>query len=469
MDPVEIQRLVDQLKLSEEADQATVPLTSKLTEQLRDKTKFCLAGKVFANKQINRDLLVTHLPNILQTTQRVDIEIVGSNIFVAHFKSIMDKKYALNGGPWHFFHDLLLFSEIEGFQNPSEVKFENFTGWIQCHNLPVACMHPEVIKRIGEQIGSVLEVDLGADGLCLGRFARVRVSWLLSRPLQRCIRLLPDGEMEEAIIILLYEKIPNFCFKCGKIGHLYRFCDESTMTTQEMKYGTWLMAPKTFVPSRKAAPNNQHTSGVPSQSKSEQGDSHFQVINVLERSSPTRNLLIVDSIEPLMAKAITPKCFNSTSGDTNTRSKTESGGKENLVDEREMESDKGGSKGGDMVVRDSPGRRTSSWKRQSKTNKVISAERGGRGGRGKNSSMKEKKIEAFEQGNVGYFDKADNSTLEPISTDINVASTFGSKKRNGDLVCDVEIEAPCLKHPRLTDETDMKSTAEAAEQPRRSQ
>ncbi|XP_057770941.1 uncharacterized protein LOC130990729 [Salvia miltiorrhiza] len=253
MDQEEIRRLVDKLKLEEEADESTVNLSQHLSESLRQKTKLCLVGKVFAGHQINRELLANHLPSILQAQQRVDIEIVGANLFVALFASTMDRKHVLLGGPWHLFQDLMLFKKLEGFQNPTDVRFDEFTGWVQCHNMPIACMHPDVVRRIGEQIGVVEEIDMGVGGLCMGRFARVRVRWRMDNPLKRCVRLLPDGEMEGAIVLLLYEKLPNFCFACGKIGHLVRFCEDKKVDKGgEFKFGVWLMAAKVQETRRKS-------------------------------------------------------------------------------------------------------------------------------------------------------------------------------------------------------------------------
>ncbi|XP_057790456.1 uncharacterized protein LOC131007563 [Salvia miltiorrhiza] len=257
MDQDEIRRLVDKLKLEEEADASIVNLSQTLSENLRQNTKLCLVGKVFAGHQISRELIANHLPNILQAKQRVDIEIVGANIFVALFASVLDKKHALLGGPWHLFQDLLLFKELEGFQNPADVRFDEFTGWVQCHNLPIACMHPDVVRRIGEQIGFVEEIDMGVGGLCMGRFARVRVRWQLENPLKRCVRIVPDGEMEGAIVLLLYDKLPNFCFACGKIGHLVRFCEDTKVDKGgDLKFGTWLMAAKPQETRRKLAMGN---------------------------------------------------------------------------------------------------------------------------------------------------------------------------------------------------------------------
>lgn len=78
--------------------------------------------------------------------------------------------------------------------------------------------------------------------------------WSLSKPLQRCVRLVPDGEMEGVIVVLVYEKLPNFCYGCEKIGHILRFCDDQTVDRVKLKYGPWLNAAKMVEQRRRQSP-----------------------------------------------------------------------------------------------------------------------------------------------------------------------------------------------------------------------
>lgn len=81
-------------------------------------------------------------------------------------------------------------------------------------------MNPVVVRRIGEQIGKVEEIDVGEQGNCLGQFARVRITRLLKKPLKRCVNITVDGEKEQRLILICYEKMPDFCHACGRVGHV---------------------------------------------------------------------------------------------------------------------------------------------------------------------------------------------------------------------------------------------------------
>lgn len=214
MDPLEMARLVAELNLSTEANDSAINVAKELSLLKKTNVERCLVGKIFAAKQVNRETLRTQLPRIIQNKRPVDIEVVGENIFVILFTSEQDRGHALESGPWHFFQSLLVFKTIEGMQNPSDIVFDDFTVWVQCHNLPIKCMHPSVIKRIGEQIGKVEEVDIGEGGWCLGKYARVKVTRSIQNPLQQCVRIDP-GEGDKVLILLLYEKLPDFAIYVG--------------------------------------------------------------------------------------------------------------------------------------------------------------------------------------------------------------------------------------------------------------
>lgn len=100
-------------------------------------------------------------------------------------------------------------------------------------------MHSAILSNICSRIGDVLEVDEGDEGKCVGRYARIHVSLNINKHLRQCIWIKSDQEHDDICIILVYEKLPNFCFKCGKLGHIVRDCDSQEEEGSTLKFGTW--------------------------------------------------------------------------------------------------------------------------------------------------------------------------------------------------------------------------------------
>lgn len=127
--------------------------------------------------------------------------------------------------------------------------------WVQCHNVPLAFMNADIIQTIGDRIGQVLEVESGEDGDCVGKYTRVRVNLDITKPLKQGIWVLPEQSQEKICIILVYERLPNLCFVCGRLGHVLKDCEAKDVDKAAIKFGNWLRAPtrmgdrKTYNPS----------------------------------------------------------------------------------------------------------------------------------------------------------------------------------------------------------------------------
>ncbi|KAK4422850.1 hypothetical protein Salat_1867600 [Sesamum alatum] len=73
---------------------------------------------------------------------------------------------------------------------------------------------------------------------------RIRVNINVMLPLKQALRLqLKNGE--ECVIRFSYERLPNFCYLCGKLGHISRLCDLRFQDGfvdpgDSAPYGAWL-------------------------------------------------------------------------------------------------------------------------------------------------------------------------------------------------------------------------------------
>ncbi|KAL5792215.1 hypothetical protein ACOSP7_000809 [Xanthoceras sorbifolium] len=104
------------------------------------------------------------------------------------------------------------------------MQFRMVDFWIQLHNIPLFCMTKEAGLQLGSKVGKVKDIDTGASGDCMGKFLRIRVNIDISKPLKRGIRVSLDDSEETIMLLIRYERLPEYCFGCGMVGHHVRDC-----------------------------------------------------------------------------------------------------------------------------------------------------------------------------------------------------------------------------------------------------
>ncbi|KAL7259169.1 hypothetical protein ACSBR1_005131 [Camellia fascicularis] len=106
----------------------------------------------------------------------------------------------------------------------SEIQFTWCPFWIQIHGLPLEKMTKANGEIISHKLGRLLRVEAHCEGLLLYRnFLRIRVEIDVTKPLPRGFHLARGVSSPVAgvpsWISFKYEKLSDFCFDCGRIGH----------------------------------------------------------------------------------------------------------------------------------------------------------------------------------------------------------------------------------------------------------
>ncbi|KAK3204497.1 hypothetical protein Dsin_018543 [Dipteronia sinensis] len=148
--------------------------------------------------------------------------------------------------PWHFGNSLIVHEKPEGSSNISKLGFNKADFWVQIHDIHILYMNRRMAKWLAEQIGEAVEIP-SESRECWGKFMKVKVQIDVAKPLKRWLRL-RLGKSDEVIMVgLKYERLHEFCYACGMIGHGIKECQDGearkvALEVSSTKFGSWLKA-----------------------------------------------------------------------------------------------------------------------------------------------------------------------------------------------------------------------------------
>ncbi|KAL0445986.1 UNVERIFIED_CONTAM: hypothetical protein Slati_1726500 [Sesamum latifolium] len=99
---------------------------------------------------------------------------------------------------------------------------------------------------IGNKLGKFKDVDLDSSGEIWGSLVCIHVAIDILKPLKRVLKL-PIVLGDEHLVTFTYERLPNFCYLCGCLGHLARQCEVQLQEGfidlgDNTPFGSWLRA-----------------------------------------------------------------------------------------------------------------------------------------------------------------------------------------------------------------------------------
>lgn len=207
-------------------EQRGILISNDDTKELRSKGRKCLIGRLGEAKKINKDAFKTLLTRIWRLRGSVFFKEIHDNLWVFEFSEEEDLRRVVDGHLWSYEHTLLVLNEFDGKTPPSQMEFSLTPIWIQIHNMPLGCMNRSVGKKIGETLSCVEEVAIAKHDVGWGRSLRIRVAINLYQPVERDRALLLTDK--SCCVSFKNEKLPAFCYRCGRILHVLKGCTMRT-------------------------------------------------------------------------------------------------------------------------------------------------------------------------------------------------------------------------------------------------
>ncbi|XVF82808.1 hypothetical protein PTKIN_Ptkin16aG0079600 [Pterospermum kingtungense] len=141
--------------------------------------------------------MLNTLKIVWRVSKEYEMSILDSNLFLFKFASVKDKERVLDGAPWTFEKQLLVFHEYDGNLRPSDYIFNKGTFWITIYDLSLNLMSTDMAEMIGNKIGVLKRVDHNTRRLGWGRNLRLRVEIDVTKQLRRFITILRGNARDD--------------------------------------------------------------------------------------------------------------------------------------------------------------------------------------------------------------------------------------------------------------------------------
>lgn len=128
----------------------------------------------------------------------------------------------------------------------SDIDMSKIYLWIHIFNLPINLMNLQTATHIGNKLGLFLKADLGSSSHKWRKSMRVMIQFDFSKPLTDHV-FIQRSNNEPLLVEIRYERVAEFCFACGLIGHKHVQCGKEKNKekveqppTISLKFGPWL-------------------------------------------------------------------------------------------------------------------------------------------------------------------------------------------------------------------------------------
>lgn len=174
----------------------------------------------------------------------MEIYDLGGHRYLFVFLSCIRFTEGHGWGPWTLEQSLLLYHKLEGNENAHLVKLNKMKIWVQVYDLLSGMLSNKILESIGNYVGTFIKSDPQNLNGSWKLFSRIIVAMDVEKPIIRRMRIKREGG-EWTWINFKYERLSNFCFLCGLMGHSDRDCGvvyANPNKIVERSYGTWLRA-----------------------------------------------------------------------------------------------------------------------------------------------------------------------------------------------------------------------------------
>lgn len=201
--------------------------------------------KLASGKPFPKSKMVAVLDKVWKLTGHASYHKVERNLLLVNFSSKEDQEKVLSGGPWTLEGSAILIQKWETGMNEDDFVNTTISIWVHIHRLPFELRKTEFAKNLAVYAGRIHDEPTvrkhgKTESSQRGMYTRNRIDLDTTRPILPGL-FLKRPNRKPTWISMKYERLPNTCFRCGRLDHETRQC-KTPINGNENVYGGWLKA-----------------------------------------------------------------------------------------------------------------------------------------------------------------------------------------------------------------------------------
>ncbi|KAH7860856.1 hypothetical protein Vadar_018809 [Vaccinium darrowii] len=212
------------------------------SEGSSDYPSLILVGKIWSTKTPNWQGVQNIINKAWKTRAKFTISRWNNGYYAFSFELEEDVTKILAQAPWSISGNLLVLTRWDQDKSVEELDFTSSPFWIQVHGLPLSCMSRKNGGAIARIMGFSIEPETNTSfeaNKTITSYLRLRVRIDITKPLNKGFFL----KRSDLWVRIQYERLSDFCYACGRIGHTLNKCKEvEAVDVAKLEFGSYLRA-----------------------------------------------------------------------------------------------------------------------------------------------------------------------------------------------------------------------------------
>ena len=152
----ELEGIWKALKLTKEGKEMIGIEKDQETKEMEE-GKSWLVEKLLTTRPFNKEAMLSTLKVVWKISRNAEVTVLDSNLFIFKFASLKDKQRVIDGSPWSFNKNLIVFKDYNGDLRGSDYKFDMAHFWVCVYGFPLKMLTKQCASSISSKLGGFIQ------------------------------------------------------------------------------------------------------------------------------------------------------------------------------------------------------------------------------------------------------------------------------------------------------------------------